>query len=104
MTATVVSPDERDLRKLIVAVNELGRGRSNAVGTLTLATSTTTTVVVAQNCGATSQVFLDPRTSNAAAARGTTYIQAADIKNGQFTVTHASNGQTDRTFGYICLG
>jgi hypothetical protein len=28
----------------------------------------------------------------------------AAVANGSFTVTHANNAQTDRTFAYVCLG
>ena len=102
MTATVVSPDEKNPRTIIFSLNELTRGRSNATGTFDLTASVTTTVVQAQNCAIGSQVFLSPKTANAAGALATTYI--SDIANGSFTVTHASAVSTDRTFGFVCLG
>jgi hypothetical protein len=102
MTATVVNKDEKDLTKFAFAINQLAEGRSNAVGTFTLTTGSTTTTVTAINCGADSVPLWVPTTSNAAAAVASTFI--ASVSAGSFTVTHASNGQTDRTFGFVCLG
>ena len=104
MSSYVVARDEKDLKKFALAIQQLAEGRSNAVGALTLAASAGSTTVVAQNCGAGSVVLLSPRTAHAAAelAAGTCYVSAVAL--GSFTVTHASNAQTDRTFGYVCLG
>lgn len=102
MTATVLQREEKDPLKIVGAIQELTKGRSNAVGSFTLTASATSTVVTAMNCGSDSYPFLIPLTANAAAALGTTYISAID--NGSFTVTHANNSQTDRDFGFVCLG
>jgi hypothetical protein len=47
---------------------------------------------------------LFPRTAHAAAelAAGGCYVSA--VGSGSFTLTHANNAQTDRTFSYVCLG
>lgn len=99
-------PDRNETRvaKLVDGIRDLFAGRSNAVGELTLTPSATSTVVQAQNCGPTSRVVLTPRTANAAAALGTTYIPEATTVEGQFTVTHSNNAQTDRTYGYAIQG
>jgi len=104
MSAYVLARDERDLKKFALAIQQLAQGRSNATGACTLAASASSTTVAAQNCGAGSVVLLSPRTAHAAAevAAGTCYISAVAL--GSFTVTHANNAQTDRTFGYVCLG
>ncbi len=102
MTATVLQREEKELTKIVGAVQELTKGRSNAVGSVTLTTSTTTTAVTFMNCGSDSVVVLSPKTANAAGALATTYISA--VTNGGFTITHASNGQADRTFGFACTG
>jgi hypothetical protein len=102
MAGNVPSLRETDPFRLSQAINELFQGRSNAVGTVTLTANQATTVVVADNCGDESQVFLSPKTANAAAALATTYITS--IGNGTFTITHANNAQTDRTYGYIAIG
>lgn len=101
MTATVLRRDEQDLLKIVSAIQELTQGRSNATGSFTITASATSTVVAAPNCAAGSVVLISPRTANAAAALATTYMAAS---NGSFTVTHANNAQTDRTFGFVCLG
>lgn len=102
MTALVLSPDEKDLRKIVLAVNQLGLGRSNAVGTVTLTANATTTTVTAQNCASGSSVHLTAKTAHAAAALATTYI--GTVSNGSFVITHANNAQTDRDFFWVALG
>jgi hypothetical protein len=104
MSSYVVARDEKDLKKFALAIQQLAEGRSNAAGALTLAASASSTTVVAQNCGAGSVVLLSPRTAHAAAelAAGTCYVSAVAL--GSFTLAHANNVQTDRTFGYVCLG
>ena len=104
MAGSVPSLSEKDPFRIVQAINELLQGRSNAVGTCTLAAGATTTVVSAENCGDQSQVFLFPKTANAASALATTYILAANIRNGSFTITHANTGTTDRTFAYAAIG
>ena len=102
MSVNIVGRDEKDLTKFAFSIQQLAEGRSNATGYFTLTTSTTTTTVTAPTCGASSVVVLQPKTANAAAAVGTTYI--ATVAAGSFTVTHASNGQADKTFGFVCIG
>lgn len=102
MTATVLSTFEQDLTQFAFAINQLAEGRSNAVGTVTLAANVASTTVFAINCGSESVVLLMPKTANAAAAVATTYI--ATVSAGAFVISHANNVQTDRTFGYACLG
>lgn len=94
--------DDKDNTRLVTAVLQLIRGRSNAVGSITLSASATSTVVSFANCSSQSHVFLSPRTANAAAALATTYI--ASVTNKSFTIAHASAATTDRTFGFVVLG
>lgn len=102
MSARVVSLGEKDLAAYADAINGLAQGRSNAVGTFTIAASAATTVVSSKTCGADSLILLMPKTANAAAALATTYITA--IGPGTFTVNHANNAQTDRHFSYVAVG
>jgi hypothetical protein len=97
-----VSTTERDLSRYALAIQQLEQGRSNATGICTLTPSATSTTVPAPNCAANSRVFLFPRSANAAAALATTYHSAT--ANGAFTLTHASNAQTDRVFSFVALG
>lgn len=101
-SGTKPSTAEKDLGRIVQAIRELFEGRSHAKGQCTLTAGTTTTTVVALNAGPASEIFLQPRTANAAAALATTYISA--VTNGEFTITHANNAQTDRTFAYAIKG
>ena len=104
MSAPVVGTFDKDLTKYAQAINELGRGRSNAVGSVTLRASQTTTTVPAPNCGAGNAVLLFPATANAAAIVATTYVLATNVTPGQFIITHPSNANTDTTFYWVALG
>lgn len=66
-------------------------------GTVTLTPNATSTVVNNAACVASSEVFLMPITSHAANDMATTSIVAGV---GLFTITHANNARTDRTFNY----
>jgi hypothetical protein len=100
------SQDESNLFRIVQAVRELWEGRSHAVRTVTLAAGAATTTVAGTNVGPSSQIMFSPKTANAAAeiGNGTMFVLAANIKAGQFIVTHANNAQTDRTFGYAAIG
>jgi hypothetical protein len=104
MSSYVVARDEKDLKKFALAIQQLAEGRLNATGACTLAASASSTTVAAPNCAAGSVVLLSPRTAHAAAelAAGTLYVSAVAL--GSFTLAHANNAQTDRSFGYVCLG
>ena len=95
---------ETDQTQITQSVRELWQGRSNAVGTVTLAASATTTTVIAVNVGAKAKVHLTPQTANAATAIATTFIAATAVGRGQFVITHVNNAQTDRIFGWVALG
>jgi hypothetical protein len=105
MSGFAPAAGERDLYKIVTAIRQLFEGRSNAVGTCTLTANAASTTVTAKTCGASaSQVFLFPTTAHAAAeiAAGGCYISA--VANTSFTITHANNAQSDRTFSFVCLG
>lgn len=102
------SRDERSLSTVIDSIKQLWQGRSDAVGTVTLRAGFTTTTVTravdkaAINVAQTQQIFLAPKTANAAAALATTYVSA--IGQGTFTLTHANAVSTDRTFAWEARG
>jgi hypothetical protein len=104
VSISIISQAERDLAKIVFTIRQLCNGRSNGVGTFTLAASAATTTVTATNCGAGSSVLVFPTTAHAAAelAAGGMYI--GTVSNGSFVVTHANNAQADRTFMYAALG
>lgn len=92
-------PEDEFRRRVSLLLNQILDGRNDARGTFTLAASTTTTAVTDVRCSINSVVSPMPTTANAAAevGAGGMFITPA---NGSFTVTHASNAQTDRTFKY----
>ncbi|WP_315731669.1 MULTISPECIES: hypothetical protein [unclassified Bradyrhizobium] len=104
MTVYLPAITETDLKKVILALQQLGAGRSNATGTLTLAASAASTTISDKNCSAGSVVIPIPTTANAATelGNGTMYLSA--VSNGSFTFTHANNVQTDRIFKYAITG
>lgn len=103
MSVYVPGLTEKDLSRVILAIQQIAAGRSNAVGTVTLASSGATTTVTDKNCAAGSTPILTPTTANAAteAGNGTMYVSA--VANGSFTITHAA-GVASRTFRYALLG
>lgn len=104
MTAYVPGTDEKDLKKIIISLQQLAAGRSNAVGTVTLTASVTTTAVTTANCAVGSTPILTATTDNAAAEFKNGTIKVSAVANGSFTITHANSAQTDRTFLYAIVG
>lgn len=100
--AIQIRPEERDPQRFNDAIRQLVEGRGNNIGTVTLRAGQTTTTVSFPNCSKDCQVFLTPRTANAAAALPSTYISV--VSQGSFTITHANAVSVDRTFGYLCIG
>jgi len=99
-----ISYAEKDPLKQNSAIRQLIEGRSNAVGLCTLSSNAASTQITAVNCGPNSAVFLFPTTANAASVAATTYVASTSVFPGRFVVSHASNGNTDKTFFYVCLG
>ena len=96
-------PDEAKHRYLLAhAISRLKAGKSEAHGTVTLTANAASTTLADERIGGNSVVLLEPRTANAAAAVGTTYIGTKVA--GSATITHANNAQTDKTFGYTVTG
>lgn len=104
MTVFLPGITETDLKKIVLSIQQLGAGRSNAVGTVTLTVSVATTTVTDNNCAVGSVPILVPTTANAAAeiGNGTMYISA--VANKSFTITHANSATTGRTFLYALHG
>jgi hypothetical protein len=104
MTAYVPGITETDLKKIVLALQQLAAGRSNAVGSVTLVTGSSTTTVTTANCAAGSTPILTPASASAATelGNGTMYVSA--VINGAFTITHANSATTGRTFLYAILG
>ncbi|WP_315796550.1 hypothetical protein [Bradyrhizobium sp. SZCCHNRI3043] len=103
MTAYVPGITETDLKKVILALQQLAAGRSNAVGSVTLLPGVATTVVADMNCSAASTPILTAASPGAAVELGNGTIHVSAVTNGSFTLTHA-NSAAARTFLYALLG
>jgi hypothetical protein len=92
------------MRMVADAVRALGDGRSNAVGNVTLSTSSASTVLSDPRIGKDSTIALMPRTANAAAEFGNGTLYVGTVSDGSATITHANNAQSDRSFRYAIQG
>jgi hypothetical protein len=104
MTAYVPGITETDLKKIVLALQHLAAGRSNAVGSVTLATESATTTVTTANCAQGSTPILTPASPNAAAEMGNGTMYVSAVANGSFTITHANSAAAGRTFLYAVIG
>lgn len=104
MTAYVPGITETDLKKIILAIQQLAAGRSNAVGSVTLATGASSTTVTTANCAAGSVPILVPASANAATEVGNGTIYVSAVANGAFTITHANAATTGRVFLWAVVG
>ena len=106
MTVYLPGVTETDLKKIVIAIQQLGAGRSNAVGSVTLTTGAASTVVTTLPglCAPGSTPILTPTTANAAAevGNGTMYVSSVGLNT--FTITHANSATTGRTFLYAIVG
>lgn len=97
---TTRGPD-LDKREVSQAIDQLGKGRSNAVGQFDLALNQISTVVPDDNVASDSVVHLSSLNAAAAAELPSTFVSA--YAEGSFTVTHLSNANL-RTFKYSIQG
>mgnify|MGYP000903335130 FL=1 len=102
MSGNVPALTERNPVRIMQAIRDLFAGRSNAANQFTLTANTTTTTVTAPNVSVDTHYTFGARTANAAAALANMYVSTK--AQGSFTLTHANNSQTDRTFDYHALG
>ena len=75
------------------------------VSELTLTANAATSTLTFKGLSPQSVVIFDPKTANAAAELygATMYVLTANRGNDTWTVTHANNAQTDRTFQVAVL-
>ena len=83
---------------------QLRDGKINATGSVTLTASAASTAVTDARVGGNSMVLFMPSTANAAAEQGAGTMYVSSVGKQTFTITHANNGQTDRTFSYAVFG
>lgn len=105
MTLPVLQTSGQDVQHrylMAETINKILTGRANNASSFTLTANVASTVVIDPAFESSMVPVFVPTTANAAGAIATTYI--SDRSNGSFTVTHANNAQTDRTFLYIRWG
>jgi hypothetical protein len=96
------------ISKCANAINSVIDGHIATNAVITLGNGSATTVVTDRKFGIDSVILFQPMTANASAevGAGTMHIKTTDYnpRGNQFTINHANNSQTDRTFRYIVLG
>jgi|TARA_R100000995_G_scaffold34655_2_gene15668 hypothetical protein len=93
---------EEHRRQLAIVVNNSLDGKLNSTGSVTLTASQTTTTLSDRRLGGDSVIVFMPTTANASAGITSLYVSAQGKQTA--TLTHANNGQTDRTYKYIIIG
>lgn len=91
------------LAKIATTLNQLLRGNSNTVGSITLTANSTTTVLKDPNVTANCKLWLTPTTADASTALASLWPDPTTIVTGEsaaITLKHASNAATDQTFWY----
>jgi hypothetical protein len=103
---STLSDVARYTRVLWDALYKARRGKLECVIEVTLAAGAATTVIKDDRISPQTCFGFDPRTANAAAelAAGTLYILDANRIDGQVTITHANNAQTDRRYFASLVG
>ena len=91
-------------RQVAEVVNRALDGGINATGSVTLTASAASTVVADKRLSATSYFGVMPTTANASAEAGNGTIYVSSQGKQTISLTHANNGQTDRTYRYVILG
>ena len=91
-----------DQRAVAEVVNGIMDGKTNNIGTVTLAQSSTTTTLTDARIGIESVILFTPTSSNSASEMAHLFISAQT--NGSATITHRNTGHSDLTFQYIIVG
>ena len=89
-------------RQLAQALAGVLQGKINAVGSVTLTPSATSTTVTDSRIGANTFIGFSPLTAHAAAAQANLYVSAQ--QKGQATLSHASSANADQTFALLLIG
>jgi hypothetical protein len=94
--------DKEQLQRVAESINGLIEGRLDATYYITLTANSATTVVVDTRFESSMVPVFTPTTANGAAAMGGMYVSSRG--KGTFTLTHANNAQTDKSFIYVRIG
>ena len=97
-------PEATSGREISQVVNNILDGKLNSTGSVTLTASAATTAVTDFRAGNESVILFMPTTANAAAEQAAGGFYVSSRGKQTFTLSHANNTQTDRTFDYIVIG
>ena len=97
-----LASNEQDLRKIVDVVRGTRAGKLNAVTSVTLVDSSTTTTLTDSRIGGGSYIGWSPTTATAAAAMTAVYVSAK--ATGSATLTHDNTADLDRTFDVVIIG
>lgn len=104
MATRLLRAQGEEPRQVATAVNQALLGKLMNTGSVSLTASATTTAVSDRLCGPDSVIVFMPTTANAAGEIGGGLMYVSARVEGQFTITHANAGSTDRTFAYCIFG
>ena len=90
------------LRLVSTSLNNTINGKLNSTGTITLTASATSTTLTDARISGNSVILFMPTTANARTALNGLHVSAR--ADGSATLTHASSGNTDQTFGFTIFG
>lgn len=93
-----------DGREIALVVNNILDGKLNSTGSVTLTASAASTAVTDERAGYDSVILFMPTTANAASEQAAGGMYVSSRGKQTFTITHANNAQSDRTFAYIIIG
>lgn len=93
-----------DAREISQVVNNILEGKLNSTGSVTLTASAASTVVNDNRAGYESVILFMPTSANAAAEQAAGGMFVSSRGKQTFTITHANNSQSDKSFDYIIIG
>lgn len=107
LSVPVDHPNEEEHRRLLAEGTEAAlEGKLRSISTFTLAASSLTTVVTDRRVGPKSVIYAMPTSQTAGGEMGIWFSAIGTLSSSipSFTVNHAFDTRTDRTFRYIVLG
>jgi len=90
-------------REIGNAFRNIFQGRLDWTDEVTLTANQATSVITDLRATINSLVLFSPSTANAAAEQAAGAMYVSTYASGSFTITHANNAQTDRTFRYLVV-
>lgn len=92
------------VEQIAQVVNLNQQGKQNDTLDVTLSAGTTETVIIDPRISAFSFIEFMPVTASAAAEKASGTMYVSERKNGEATITHASDVATDRSFVALIKG